>query len=351
MEKTKSKQFQKERFAEIKQAIASEDLELAEYLIEDEHTCESLQTKARGALDKKKTEIAKRQKATRFKDNKFVAVDSDEGDGAIVFWKGASHTDRQSVADALAKHLPDIDVDTYIPKEATPVHRLRSAIVTLPKRKYNKHSLGQGKWAISEWEVTNSNTVGISYDPQLKATIESGELRFSDSNHPLVPVVKEVFEQQEGLILGDSIRDNIRNFIERECNAVPMACIGGAHYVPEASLDLWRSFAEAMVEVMPATLVREITVCKSERTVEAIANSFIDEATSCIDKASKQMDEGRGKRAMSNRDKDLHSCLEKLQGIKSYLGVSLEKIESKLQATQVAVVTAAAQRGNKSENV
>ena len=63
------------------------------------------------------------------------------------------------------------------------------------------------------------------------------------------------------------------------------------------------------------------------------------------------MDEGRGAKAMSNRDQDLHSCLTKLQGIKSYLGVSLEKIETKLQATQVAVVTAAAQRGNKSEHV
>ena len=270
---------------------------------------------------------------------KVVENAGDAADGLLVMWSTSGLADYETIHDALSVEFGNDFADRWCPDKPSEKLCLRKAVMSLGKKTYNLDNLRKGDWAISLRERTEDNGVGVKYMPTLRVGIEDGEIKFSDQEHELVPVLQAKSEQIRRGIPSENIRAKVQEFFKRELDTVAMRAAGGVEYVRADNSELFEKYANCIAATTD-TAFTVTDVVHGPNSIAALTKAVVAEAEREMQLCSDALLDDLGSRAYSNRRKAIVEQQEKLERYTSILGSSLDDAKAALEDCKVEVSAA-----------
>ena len=265
-----------------------------------------------------------------------IVSDGKDPDGYWITWDAKGDADHDEICAKLDTAFYPGFSDSWAPARPSPKQSLGKSIRSLSKKEYNIDNLKNGIWAVSKKHKTDSNSVGIEYDVQLRVECADGELVFNNDEHPLVPVLTSKFESAMAVVPSENIREATQRFFKIYCSSISQRRAGGVEYIPAKVSEAFFMYAEVISEVSETDFTAA-EVFHGPRAVAALVKGLIYEANKDIEAAQEAVDKEARSSTLKSRLRDLQSRQHMLQEYTATLAGLNEAASEALEEAMVTV--------------
>ena len=279
------------------------------------------------------------QLSAKFKNNTEARIVSGgkDPDGYWITWDCSGNANYGKIFSALSQEFGEDFAKQWSPKEPTVKQALGKVIQTLSKKEFNIDNLSQGIWAISRKEKTDTNTVGIEYDVQLRVEVdEVGELKFNNAQHDLVPLLNAKYDDVLNYVPSENVREIVQSFFRVYCMSISQRRAGGVEYVSALRAEDFFRYAN-VISSCSDTDFTAAEVFHGPRAVEALVKHLILDTLKDAEKANRDIDKGVGKKALGSRKAELGYRQYVLQDYKKVLGQLSKEADTALEEAMATV--------------
>jgi len=256
--------------------------------------------------------------------------------GAAVWWELDGEVPHQ-VLEGLGEGL-GLD-PSKLPSKPSAEVALRRAMQTAGDRRRMmvRPLTKRGAWALVDETRQGED---LTYNVELRARLEDGQLRLTPDDHPRAAAVAATFDRAQRWLTASDISEWLIA-TARRLKAVPLRDRGGMYFIPQAQLAEWEQVRRALAAVSDHTLYQMAALPTAE-VIQAVLDGVEREAQAQIAEMDRELNEGEmGKRALASKAKACTGAAEKVRYYEGLLGRALPALHERLEGLQARLAAAA----------
>jgi hypothetical protein len=180
-----------------------------------------------------------------------------------------------------------------------------------------------------------------TYEAGLRVWIASDStgaevLRFSDPDHPKVPVIRERFAHFTQHLTSRDVSAWLTTVAVKSVAAVGLRSTGGYYFIPASHLGQWETIVAAVQSVTHHEFY-DLPAHTKATAIKSVLKAIEAEAVAALDTIDERIAGGLSRRGLRGRETELEALTRKLMAYEKSLGVTLGAVRERADKLKSAV--------------